>query len=81
MKQYRNFRDVQCNAACVYVSPTLESAVVALANDRERLIERIMELDRIAPRKIRLPTGEVAVWRCPDDLIPFTTGVHFTEPV
>lgn len=44
--------------------------VVALANEKERLLSRIEELESIAPRKIKLGNGKVMIWRCPDELVP-----------
>lgn len=49
---------------------TLEECVVALFADKERLMERIMELEGIAPKRIRLPDGAIATYHCPDHLIP-----------
>lgn len=50
---------------------SMADCVVALANDRQRLIGRIMELEAIAPKRIRTPDG-VYVWHCPNELIPET---------
>jgi hypothetical protein len=50
----------------------LEDVIVALVEDKDRLMQRILELASIAPRKITLPNGEVRVWRCPDEFVPET---------
>lgn len=49
---------------------SMEDLVVAMANERERLLKLIFELDMVAPKKIRLLDGTLAIWRCPADLIP-----------
>jgi|GEM_PF-3334972 len=42
----------------------------ALARMNRALVDRLMRLEAIAPRKIQLPDGTVIVWRCPDELVP-----------
>lgn len=49
---------------------TQADCVVALVNEKEALAKRIMELDAIAPKKIKLDDGRVMIWHCPDDLVP-----------
>lgn len=49
---------------------TAEDCAVALSVEYGRLLDRVMALDSIAPRKIRLPDGRVLIWRCPDELVP-----------
>ena len=49
---------------------SLEGIIAQLVTEKESLRQRIMELDSIAPRKIKLEDGKVIVWRCPDHLIP-----------
>ena len=51
---------------------TAEDCAVALAVHNDRLVDRLMTLEGIAPRRIKLPDGRVMVWRCPDRLIPET---------
>lgn len=51
---------------------TAEDCVVALAAHNDRLMDRLMALERIVPRQIRLPNGRVMVWRCPNHLVPET---------
>jgi hypothetical protein len=51
---------------------TAEDCAVALAVHNDRLVDRLMTLEGIAPRRIKLPDGRVMVWRCPDHLIPET---------
>lgn len=51
-------------------SGSLGDVIVALANQKNSLIARIMELESIAPKKIALQDGRVAVWHCPTNLIP-----------
>jgi hypothetical protein len=49
-----------------------EDCAVALAVHNDRLVDRLMTLEGIAPRRIKLPDGRVMVWHCPDHLIPET---------
>lgn len=51
---------------------TPRDCVVALANEKEALVKRLMEMERIAPKKIKLPDGRVMIWRCPEDLVPLS---------
>ena len=51
---------------------TAEDCAVALSVHNDRLVDRLMMLEGIAPRRIKLPDGRVMVWRCPDHLIPET---------
>uniref|UniRef100_A0A6M3ILD6 Uncharacterized protein n=1 Tax=viral metagenome TaxID=1070528 RepID=A0A6M3ILD6_9ZZZZ len=52
---------------------SLEMIVIQLVKDKEQMVKRIIELEGIAPRKIRLSDGRVMVWRCPTDLVPDIT--------
>lgn len=49
---------------------SLEETIVALVCEKNLFMQRIVELESIAPRKIVLPDGRVMVWRCPDELVP-----------
>ena len=51
---------------------TAKDCAVALSSHNDRLVERLMTLECIAPRKIKMPDGRVMVWRCPDHMIPET---------
>ena len=51
---------------------TAEDCAVALSVHNDRLVDRLMTLEGIAPRRIKLPDGRVMVWHCPDHLIPET---------
>ena len=51
---------------------TLEDIIVALAAEKEAAHKRVMELESIAPRKIKTPDGKVMIWRCPDELVPLS---------
>jgi hypothetical protein len=42
----------------------------SLVYQKSQLIQRIMELESIAPRRITLPDGTEVIWRCPDELVP-----------
>lgn len=76
MKTYETFQDVMLNDPTVnriMKSGGTESAcVVELANEKQRLMARIIELDSIAPKKYKTPDGRVMVWNCPEDLVPVT---------
>ena len=49
---------------------TAEDCVVALSERIEKLVDRLLTLEGIAPRRIKLPDGRVVIWHCPDHLIP-----------
>ena len=51
---------------------TAEDCAVALAAHNDRLVDRLMTLEGIAPRRIKLPDGRVMIWRCPEHLVPET---------
>lgn len=46
-----------------------EDIIVAQENQIQELIQRIMELESIAPKKMRGPNGEIMIYHCPDELI------------
>ena len=62
---------------------TAEDCAVALSVEYDRLVDRVIALDSIAPRKIKLPDGRVLIWRCPDELVPesplLNDKVEFSE--
>ena len=41
-----------------------------MTKHQEDLQEKLISLELIAPKKIKLKDGNYAIWRCPDDLIP-----------
>jgi hypothetical protein len=53
---------------------TLEDCVVALAAQNERWFNRIVLLESICPRRIRLADGTEMIWRCPTELVPMLDG-------
>lgn len=60
---------------------SFEDCILALANDRKRLLKRIEELESIAPKKIQAPDGTVMIWRCPDELVPLpNTAIRHAAP-
>ena len=46
-----------------------KDVIIALANEKERLVQKVIELELISPKRIATPKG-VMVWHCPDHLIP-----------
>lgn len=46
-----------------------EDCVIALLKQNAELMKRLLYLEGIAPRKIRVG-HQVMVWHCPDELIP-----------
>lgn len=44
--------------------------IAELVVQKQKFLERVMELESIAPRKVVLPDGRAMVWRCPDHLVP-----------
>lgn len=75
-KRYSEIREVVDNDpyvnSIVKKGGTLEMCVVFLANQKNELLRRVIELESIAPKAYRQADGKVLVWRCPDDLIPIT---------
>lgn len=71
---YASYSDVYLDEAVVASvlrrGGNAEDCVVALANMKAQLLARVMELEAIAPKKIKTPDGKVYVWHCPTDLIP-----------
>jgi len=51
---------------------TAEDCVCALAAEKQALLERLLTLEMIVPRRIRAPDGTLHVWRCPESLIPIS---------
>ena len=47
-----------------------QAIIGQLAKEKKELIDRMGKLREIAPRKVKLPGGGVAIWRCPDELVP-----------
>lgn len=68
-------RKNQIVARIMLAGGTAEDCAVSLAAHNDRLVHRLMALEGIAPRKIKLQDGRVMVWRCPDNLIPETKEV------
>lgn len=70
----KTFMDAMLNDAqvtrIVESGGTCQDAVIALVNEKARLFQRIIELERIAPKKLAKADGSVLIWHCPDDLIP-----------
>lgn len=50
----------------------MDECLVVLGEDRKRLTDRILALEAIAPRRLKMPDGREMVWHCPDHLIPVT---------
>ena len=73
---YRSLEHVaNCNArvhAVLAQGGTHAEAIVVLANHNEELVHRIMQLEAIAPKKIKGPNGTCWIYHCPDHLIPVT---------
>ena len=46
------------------------AAIQPLVALTDRLVRRVIELERIAPRAIVTPDGRKLIWRCPDEFVP-----------
>ena len=79
--KYETFADVLNNDS--HVRRVMESGgnpkdvIIALANEKELLIQKVVELTLIAPKRITTPKG-VMVWHCPDHLIPQDDASHLS---
>ena len=73
-ERYRDFAAVKANDATVSSAvaggASMGQIVIYLANEKAALLDRLMELEAIAPRRITLPDGRSAIFRCPDHLVP-----------
>lgn len=49
---------------------SLAYIILQLVKDKEAYLQRILDLESIAPRKIKLPDGSFVVWSCPPSFIP-----------
>jgi len=60
----------------------LEEIIVTLVAQKQTLMQKVMDLQAIAPKKIIGNNGEVFIWRCPEEFIPeldFAKGGFFDE--
>lgn len=57
-------------ASTLLYGGTLKDCIVQLIKSRKRLMDRNDYLERLVPRKRKMPDGRIMVWHCPDDLIP-----------
>lgn len=53
---------------------SLSDIIVALVEDRQRLLDDVVHLRGIAPRRFTATDGTVMIYRCPDELIPELDG-------
>lgn len=52
---------------------TAETCCLVLYEQLRQAQARVIDLELIAPRKVRLPDGRVLIYRCPDELVPEAT--------
>ena len=57
-------------SAIMRAGGTAEDCAVALSTIIDAQAKRIIDLEMIAPRKIRMDDGRIMVWRCPTHLLP-----------
>ena len=53
---------------------TAEDCAIVLVYQNQLLIHRLIHMEGICPRRIRLPGGRELIWRCPDELVPGIEG-------
>lgn len=46
--------------------------IVQLVGEKEELFRRVMQLESLCPKRIKMPDGKMFVWHAPDHLIPLT---------
>lgn len=51
---------------------SLVEIIDALAMDKKALLDKVLELDSICPKRIKTSEGKEFIWQCPDHLIPVT---------
>lgn len=47
-----------------------DEVILALVDQNEMLVARVIELEMIAPKKVRDMGGKTWIYRCPDSLVP-----------
>lgn len=74
MSDFATFQEAAVNDPIVHGVATgrfpAESALLAMANRHKAMTDLMAELILIAPKKVRMPDGSIAIWRCPDEMIP-----------
>lgn len=72
--KYTSFQEVRSVDATVHTilakGGTVHQCVVALANEKEQLIEKVLSLELIAPKKLRFPDGSIRIYRAPSSVLP-----------
>lgn len=92
--EMKTFEDVMQNNASAYKimnharynlideQEAMKLCIIYLANLEHKLMNRIIELESIAPRKYLMPDGSYRIWRCPVDMIPeFTMTQCASNPL
>ena len=49
---------------------SLQKIICLLVERDRKLMKELEKLDRIAPKKYRMPDGRIFIWRCPDHEVP-----------
>lgn len=52
---------------------SLEDCICYLSKHNAELVEKVIELEMLVPKKIRISPEKVMIWQCPDELIPETS--------
>lgn len=72
--EIRNLNDAINQDAYVHramkIGMRYEDLITALTEQKRLLINRLVELESIAPRKIKASDGKTYIWHCPDHLVP-----------
>lgn len=71
---YESLEHVKFNDPTAYAilvqNGSLETLVVALANEKKLLQKQVCDLSLLVPRKIRMADGSIYIYRAPEHLIP-----------
>lgn len=74
MSKYATIHEAaRCNGlvnAALRRGITMDALAIALVEQNEMLVARVMELELIAPKKVQGSDGRVWIYRCPDALVP-----------
>ncbi len=72
--QYKTFEEARKSdatiASAIARGASLETLALVLVNERNSMLEYLLQTELLCPRKIRGPNGEVWIYRAPDHLIP-----------
>ena len=52
------------------VGETPEGIILIMAKLKDQLLQEIVELKLLVPKRVKMSDGSLRIWRCPEQLIP-----------